>query len=180
MPSAVDSVFDIAFWFSDRALNENEYLQPVKLQYLLYLSQSYFAVAYNGKRLVPAIFIAEEAGPLEPSVNRAWTRGRPTFDGDGPLTEEVKAFVDSVWRRFGHHSAEYLAKMCTRTPAYQAALRRGSRAEISLEHMMDDFTRAHDTPDVKSVVKPKVVRSQTGKAVSVKAWDPRVLGSSKK
>ncbi len=99
MPAATDSVFDIAFWFSDRALNDNEYLQPVKLQYLLYLSQSYFAVAYNGKKLVPAIFIAEETGPVEPSVHRAWTRGRPTFDGNPVLSDDVHSFVDSIWRR---------------------------------------------------------------------------------
>ena len=103
MPAAVDSVFDIAFWFSDRALNDNEYLQPVKLQYLLYLSQSYFAVAYNGKKLVPAIFIAEEIGPIEPSVHRAWTRGRPTFDGDLTLEADVQTFVDSLRTFFGLH-----------------------------------------------------------------------------
>ena len=26
MPAAVDSAFDVAFWFADMALNENEYL----------------------------------------------------------------------------------------------------------------------------------------------------------
>ena len=81
MSYAVDSVFDIAFWFADRALNENEYLQPLKLQYLLYLSQSYYAIASNGKRLFPAIFVAGEEGPIEPSLNRAWSKGRPNFDG---------------------------------------------------------------------------------------------------
>jgi len=179
MPAATDSVFDIAFWFSDRALNDNEYLQPVKLQYLLYLSQSYFAVAYNGKKLVPAIFIAEETGPVEPSVHRAWTRGRPTFDGNPVLSDDVHSFVDSIWRRFGHHSAEHFSKLCRRTPAYQVALKRGHRAEIMLEHMMEDFTRAHDTPDVGQVVKPKVVRSHKGRAVAVKSWDPRTLGGKK-
>ena len=179
MPAATDSVFDIAFWFSDRALNDNEYLQPVKLQYLLYLSQSYFAVAYNGKKLVPAIFIAEETGPVEPSVHRAWTRGRPTFDGNPVLSDDVHSFVDSIWRRFGHHSAEHFSKLCRRTPAYQVALKRGHRAEIMLEHMMENFTRAHDTPDVGQVVKPKVVSSHKGRAVAVKSWDPRTLGGKK-
>ena len=31
MPVAVDSVFDLAFWISDRALNDNGHMQPVKL-----------------------------------------------------------------------------------------------------------------------------------------------------
>ncbi len=179
MPAAVDSVFDLAFWISDRALNDNEYMQPVKLQYLLYLSQSYYAVAYNGKKLVPAIFVAEEIGPIEPAVHRAWTRGRPNFEGDFNLDEDVQTFVDSVWRRFGHHSAEHLSKICKRTPAYRAALKRGLRAEIYLDEMREDFTKAHDTPDVNQVVKPKVARSHKGRAVAVKAWAPRVLGGKK-
>ena len=31
MLAAVDSVFDLAFWISDRALNDNGYMQAVKL-----------------------------------------------------------------------------------------------------------------------------------------------------
>ncbi|GEM_PF-5893832 len=32
MPSDVNNAFDVAFWFADTALNENEYLQQQKLQ----------------------------------------------------------------------------------------------------------------------------------------------------
>ena len=56
----------MAFWFCDRALNDNEYLQPGKLQSLLYLSQAYYATAYNGKKLVPAIFVADETDRWSP------------------------------------------------------------------------------------------------------------------
>ena len=91
----------------------------------------------------------------------------------------MQTFVDSVWRRFGHHSAEYLSKICRRTPAYRAALKRGFCAEIYLDEMRDDFTKAHDTPVVKQVVKPKVVRSHKGRAVAVRAWDSRELGGKK-
>ena len=170
MPAAVDSVFELAFWYSDRALDDNEYLQPIKLQYILFLSQAYFAVAYNGKKLVPAIFVADDVGPIEPSVHRAWIRGRPIFEGDVKLSNDVRIFADSIWRRFGHHSAEYLAKMCQRSPCYRTAYQRGMRGEIYLEEMRDDFTRAHDTPAVEKVVKPKIMRSHKGKAVAVKAW----------
>ena len=34
MPADVSNAFDVAFWFADTALNENEYLQPQKLQRL--------------------------------------------------------------------------------------------------------------------------------------------------
>ena len=75
MPAAVDSAFELAFWFCDRALNDNEYLQPIKLHYLMFLAQAYYATAYQGKKLIPAIFVAEEVGPIEPSVFRAWSLG---------------------------------------------------------------------------------------------------------
>lgn len=181
MSSSVNSVFDIAFWLADRALNENEYLQPLKLQYLLYLSQSYYAIAYNGKKLFPAIFVAEEEGPIEPSLNRAWTRGRPNFDGIEKLNNNTKAFCDSIWRRFGHHSAEHLAKLCRKTPAYQIAYKIEKRAEIIFEQSTNVMSLGQELPELEQVVKPKLVRSSnTGRAVEVKAWSPRQLEKKRK
>ena len=175
MPAAVESVFDMAFWFCDRALNDNEYLQPGKLQSLLYLSQAYYATAHNGKKLVPAIFIADETGPLEPSVYRAWTEGRPMFEGATKVSEEASAFGDSIWRRFGHHSAEYLTKLCAKSPPYLTAIKRGRRAEIYIEDMVEAFTRAANSPTLDQVVRPKVMRSHKGRAVEVKAWTPKAV-----
>src|SRR5262249_26114519 len=111
MPAAMDSVFELAFWLSDRALNDNEYLQPGKMQHLMFLAQAYYAVAYEGKRLVPAVFVADETGPIEPSIYAAYVRGRPNILVDIKLDEDTASFVDSIWRRFGHHSAEYLTKL---------------------------------------------------------------------
>ena len=59
-PTAVESCFEIAFWFLDRALNDGEYLQPPKLQRLMYLAQAYFAVVQNGAKLMPATFVAHD------------------------------------------------------------------------------------------------------------------------
>ena len=176
MASAVDSIFDVAFWFADRALNDNEYLQSIKLQYLLYLSQSYFAAAYNGKKFFPAVFVAEDEGPIEPSLNRAWAGGRPNFQGITKLADDISLFTDSIWRRFGHHSSQHLSKLCRRTPAFQFAYEQGIRAEITLEQMMKDITGAKQLPELKQVVKPKLVRSSnTGRAVEITAWSPPIL-----
>ena len=172
MPAAVDSAFELAFWFCDRALNDGEYLQPIKMQYLMYLSQAYFATAYNGKRMVPAIFVADEVGPIEPSVFRAWVQGRPKFEGKNIISDDAAAFADSVWRRFGHHSADHLAKLCRKTPAYLAAFDRGKRAEIDLKQMVASFSNAENAPEVGQVVRPKMMRSHKGRAVEVKSWTP--------
>ena len=178
MPAAVDSVFEVAFWFNDRALNDNEYLQPTKLQYLMFLAQAYYAVAYDGKRLVPAIFVADEIGPIEPSVYAAYVRGRPSLTIDIRFDDDVASFVDSIWRRFGHHSTEYLAKLCRRNPAYKAALKRGRRAEIPLAELRKSFMAAAktaDAPALEQVVKPKVTRTHTGRAVVAQAWKPKTV-----
>ena len=176
MPSAVDSVFEVAFWLNDRALNDNEYLQPTKLQYLLFLAQAYYAVAYEGKRLVPAIFVADEMGPIEPSTYAAYVRGRPNLIIDTRLDEDTASFVDSIWRRFGHHSTEYLAKLCKRNPAYRLALKRGRRAEIPLDDIRKSFVTAvqkAEAPALTQIVKPKVLRTHDGRPVATAAWKPR-------
>ena len=68
--------------------------------------------------MVPAIFVADEVGPIEPSVFRAWVQGRPKFEGKNIISDDAAAFADSVWRRFGHHSADHLAKLCRKSPAW--------------------------------------------------------------
>lgn len=179
MPAALDSAFELAFWFCDRALNDGEYLQPVKMHYLMYLSQAYYATAFNGKKLIPAVFVAEEVGPIEPSVFRAWSQGRPKFEGKNIISDDATAFADSVWRRFGHHSAEHLSKLCRKSPAYLTALKRGKRAEINLKEMVVSFSKAQNAPAVDQVVKPKVMRSHKGRAVEVKSWTPPKVKTNK-
>ena len=177
MTAAVDSAFDVALWFTDQALNTNEYLQPQKLQRLLFLAQSYYTVAFSGRTLMPAHFVADEMGPLEPNVYKAFANGRPNVEVEMFMAPEVEEFLYSIWRRFGHHSVEHLTRLTRKTPAYRQAYQRGPRSEIQLQAMRLSFTRAENTPPVAKVTGQKVLRSQTGKPVAVKAWTP---GGSKK
>jgi len=172
MPAAVKTAFDVAFYFADMALKDNEYLQPQKLQRLLFISQAYYSVAFNGHKLMPAVFIADEMGPIEPNIYTAFSKGRPDVDADLFLPQEVQSFLDNIWRRFGHYSAERLTKMTKETTAYKHAIMRGYRAEIPLDAMRVSFVRAEQTPSVDRIVKPKVMRTQSGRAVTVKAWVP--------
>ncbi len=179
MQPAVSSAFDVAFWFADTALNDNEYLQPQKMQRLLFLSQAYFAVAYNGRILMPAVFVADEMGPVEPNVYVAFSRGRPNVEVEMFLDPDVEQFLDSIWRRFGHFSAERLTKVIKQSEAFRQAFKRGRRSVITTDAMRLAFTRAEDTPGVETVVKPKLMRSSSGKAVAVKAWAPRSVAQFK-
>ena len=180
MPADVDNAFDVAFWFADTALNENEYLQPQKLQRLMFIAQAYYSVAFNGRRLMPAAFVADEMGPIEPNIYIAFSKGRPEVDAQLFLPYEVETFLDGIWRRFGHHSTERLNSMTKDTSAYKQAYKRGNRAKISLDAMRLSFARAEKTPGVAQVIKPKIFRTQSGKPVTVKAWNPGATSAAKK
>jgi uncharacterized phage-associated protein len=172
MPSAVNSAFDVALWFADMALENNDYLQPQRLQHLLFLAQAYFAALHDGRKLMPACFVASELGPTEPNVYVAFSRGRPNLDASLFLPDEALAVLRGIWRRFGHHSVERLAALVKETPAYRNAFRRTPGAEISLEAMRNSVVRGDKVPTPNQIVRPKVMRTQDGRPVVVKAWTP--------
>jgi uncharacterized phage-associated protein len=171
-PADVDNAFDVAFWFADTALNENEYLQPQKLQRLLFLSQSYYSIIQKGRKLMPAVFVADEIGPMEPNIYMAFSRGRPDIDAELFLPHEVEEFLSGIWRRFGHMSIERLNKITNETLAYKNAFQRGPRAEITIKEMAASFVQNRDAPAVEQVKPQKVMRTQTGRPVEVKSWIP--------
>jgi len=176
MTFAVSSTFDVAFWFSDQALNENEYLQPQKLHRLLYLSQAFYAIAYGGKKLMPAVFVADDMGPIEPTIYVAFARGRPDVDVELFLPPEVEMFLNSIWRRYGHLKPEQLARFTNTNAAYAVAVRKGARMEITLDSMVGAF---QSETEKKSPAEPqtgidgaRVLRTQDGAPVKVKSWSP--------
>jgi uncharacterized phage-associated protein len=181
-PSAVDSSFEVAFWFLDRAIEDGEYLQPQKLQRLLYLAQAYFGVLQNGAKLMPATFVAREEGPIEPTIYKALARGRPMIDAT-PIDDVPRHVLDSVWRQFGAHSIDYLDKMIRRHPPFADALAAGVGSEISLEAMIEFYGSqgtsrraaavAQDAPSASKVLRPKVMRNHSGKPVSTTRWMPK-------
>ena len=64
---AVSAAFDVASWFLDRARTDDAAFGLQKLQRLLYLAQGLYAVLAQppGGLLMPAVFVADESGPVE-------------------------------------------------------------------------------------------------------------------
>lgn len=173
MSADVKSAFEVAFWFADAALAENEYMQPQKLHRLLFIAQAYYSVAYPERKLMPAVFVADELGPVEPNVYTAFSRGRPIVDVDEEaLPHDVVMFLSGIWRRFGHYSIERLTGVTNGTHAYKEAFARAARTEITIESMCASFTRDETVPAVDKVIPPRVMRTQSGKPVVVKSWNP--------
>ncbi len=172
MPAAVKSAFDIAFWFADRALADNEYLQPQKLQRLLFLSHAYYASVTGGGKLMPAVFVADELGPVEPNVYLAFSKHRPDVDIDIFLPEDVEPVLMEIWRRFGRRSVEALTDLTKETAAYREAATRGPRAEIAFEAMRRCFAKSDKPAASRGLASQRMLRTQDGRPVQVRTWVP--------
>ena len=172
MPTAAKSAFDVAFNFADKALGKNEYLQPQKLQRLMFLAQCAYSGRHRGRQLMPAVFVADELGPVEPNIHLAFSKGRPDIDVDPWLPEDAQAVLDDVWHRFGHCSTEHLTRVTMDTLAYRLARQRGSGSEIDLDMMRLSFAGDDAKPATLAAKRPKMMRTQSGRPVSVAPWTP--------
>lgn len=180
---AVRSCLDVVFWFNDQALNDQEYLQPHKLHRLLFLAQAYYAVANRGRKLIPATFVVDSTGPIEPTVYQTFAFGNPYMIEPGPISETVEHFLSSIWRRFGQYSADGLSKKLATHQPVAEAMEKGIGEEITLDSMIKFYGvelaaqaarkgQQPVAPTVGQVVRPRIMRDQSGKAVAVTAWVP--------
>ena len=178
MPFAVKSGLDIAFWFTDRALNDREYLQPQKLHRLMYLAQAYFSVAYPSRKLAPVIFVTDEVGPVEPTLFHMLSYGRPHMVEGNQVPEVVEHFLDSIWRKFGASTADALTERLKMHVPVAEAMAKGRGEEITNEAMYKFYSSEaaarKGAPGVENVMRPRVLRSASGKPVSVNTWMPKV------
>jgi uncharacterized phage-associated protein len=159
---AVESVLDIALWFQDRSRIENEHMQAQKLQRLLFVAQGRYAAEYHGRKLMPAVFVAHELGPLEPNIMRFFEFGPPqipTVDPPG----EVGEFLERLWLKIGHHSANRLGELARAHPAYRKAISIGQGEEIPFAAIVKGAKATAKKP-------PKQVKTADGRTVS--QWMP--------
>lgn len=178
MPAACKSAFDVTFWFLDTALNDNEYLQPQKLQRLMYFAQAYFGALNGGRKLMPAVFVADELGPVEPNIHLALSRGRPDLDITVCLPEAAETVLKGLWRRFGHLSADRLSRLACESAAYREARARGLGAEIAFDVMCRSVAEGTATPSPRRVAGARVLVSQSGKPVVAERWAPGQAGDA--
>ncbi|HYD32576.1 MAG TPA: hypothetical protein VEB64_17165, partial [Azospirillaceae bacterium] len=121
---------------------------------------------------------------LEPTLFRALEQGRPLSMEPRPIPPSIEDFLDSVWRRFGAHSADHLSRQLKAHPPYRDAWEKAPRAEIPLSAMRAFYgTRTsarQGAPELDNVLRPKVMRSHTGRPVSVSKWLPPAKPSGTK
>lgn len=171
---SLPSAFDAAEWFLNTASDDGEYLQPMKMQYLMFLAQGYYAAVTHGKRFFPAVFIATDRGPVEPNTFCVYAAARPKFERAG-LSRGTVSFLETIWRRFGAYSANGLFRILAEQAPYVHAFGIGENCEISLEEMAVFYAgKAESSPVEKAagLTGLRVMRTQSGKTVTVKKWIP--------
>ena len=164
LPPAARTALDVAIWFLDRARADDCHLPFQSLHRLLYLAQSHFAVQFGGL-LMPAVFLAEDAGPVEPNLQRLLADGRPEEIVVETLIGQVRDFLGVIWDRYAHMPVERLNDLVARNDAYR---------ETGRGQVIDVAAMAAAVAAITQPPQPplRVLRSQTGAPVTVRAWTP--------
>ncbi|HEY4135853.1 MAG TPA: hypothetical protein VGO34_11635 [Alphaproteobacteria bacterium] len=161
---AVRTAFDVAVWLLDRARTDDMHLPLQKLQRLLFIAQA----AYVDGLLMPAVFVAEDLGPVEPNLQRLMSDGRPEDLPAEALPRQVETFLDETWRRFAHMSTERLNGLVAKNAAYAAALAAGRGCLVAQDALAGTFAAGA----AKIAEDVRMLRSQNGAPVAVRAWRP--------
>lgn len=167
MGPAAKTSFDIADWFMERGRGENAYLPPRMLQCLLFLSQGHFAAAYEGRKLMPSVFVVDHAGPMDPNIYRAYEHGRPEITNTG-LDQETLVFLDAIWRKYAGSDTDVLNQIIAELGAEEAAMCDADGAEIDIDVMRRMFAK----PEPKQAGTPQSAHTQEGRPVNVQKWIP--------
>lgn len=168
MTAALSSAFEAAYWFLGRAGSAGIRLAPLHLQQLLYLAQGAYA-AVHGREMMPAVFVADERGPIEPNVHAALSAAQPEIDLDGLLPIAAEAVLQGIWRHYGQQSLESVLQITRATPGYVQASAVGGRATIEPK-LMRNVQIPMEQVDGQEPT--RLLRSQSGRAVSVAPWLP--------
>ena len=100
---AIRSTLDVVFWFLERSDSAGRELSARKVQCFLYLAQAHFADQNDGRKLMPATFIATQTGPIEPTVYHIIRRRTPArrHGFDGPQDRDVSSWRVAALRVVG-------------------------------------------------------------------------------
>ena len=145
----VGSTLDVALWLFDQSRRDDQHLPAQKLQRLLWIAQALYAAENHGRMLMPATFVASETGPTEPTVFHVFEDSRPPI-AQHRMRSEAENFLSRIWRKYGHHSPDYLNRMMSHNEVYRRAYRKEPGTVIPFETIAKHFTTK---PDMGSQVK---------------------------
>ena len=134
MRPATRSTFDVLYWLQAKAWASSHASEIPCLLKLLYLCQAAYAAGHNQKKLMPATFLATEAGPIEPDIFLAMESGFSPKKAVPP-SPEVEMLLTSIWESCKDKSQMELDLVLSHDTAIMAAKSRGRNSEIMLAEM---------------------------------------------
>ena len=126
---AVRSTLDVVFWVLKCGDSVGRGLSARKVQCFLYLAQAHFAGQNDGRKLMPATFIATQIGPIEPTVYNIFEEGCPRILTALP-GPRIETFLHDVWRRYEELGEEALHNIACEHESYRVGLAQGRNSEI--------------------------------------------------
>ncbi len=134
MRPAIRSTFDIVAWFEERSSQGEKALNSPTLMKLLYLCQAVYASEHNMAKLMPATFLATDAGPIEPDLFIAMEHGVSLDDPVSPA-DHVEEVLLAVWQSYADSSPEELEQVISEDTAIKSAKKKGRNSEILIDDM---------------------------------------------
>lgn len=143
------SALDISLYFIQLAskIDEND-LTNLKLQKLLYLAQGRY-MAKTGKQLFSDQIEAWSLGPVVRTVYDTYkvcgafpiTAFDINVSDSNELSNDVRAFLDSIWEEYGKYSANYLVNFTHKTAPWNKAFEQGNNTVIDLAELKSFFEK---------------------------------------
>lgn len=177
--SLTESSIDVAYWFIYQAEEDGVYLEDEKLQNLLFLAQVHYALAYNMEMLMPSMFVCDESGFKEPTLNKIFAQGHP-FMPKAALTVKANDFLLEIWKKYSSLSMKELANVVKNNPAYKENYVEGVKNVVQLNLVVEKFISNSNIlkdNNAYSDNKKKILLSQNGPVV-VSKWQPRKVARS--
>ena len=159
---AIPSTIDVALWVFDQAHREDMHIPAQKLQRVLWLQQGTYSAMNHGRMLMPAVFVADESGPIEPTIFHLFEDSRPPIPAR-KIDVIAENHLVRIWRRYGHHSSDYLTEKIVRARSYREAWEAGPGTVIPFQKIARDF-RERPKGD-------KTVRTDDGRVLQ--KWTPQ-------
>lgn len=177
MPTpAINSAFDAANWFLKKSESEGFYLEPEKLQHLIFLAQMHYSLPNDGNYLFPSLFICDHSGFVEPTLQKALSFGRPLMEIP-EFSEPINNFLDLIWQKYSPLSIKALADFIKKTSGYTKHYQSGRRNIVDVSNIAFEFKdnlRNESFNQSKGNAPKKILISQNGPVV-VSQWSPRKL-----
>lgn len=171
-------VFEATEEFKILAKKEGEQLSVLKEQCLLYLTQGYYAALTNGEKFIPSVFFATDMGPIEPNSYYFYASPKNFVFNENIVSKTSLIFIDTVWKKFGNYSGQYLQKMIFEQTPFVNSFVKGQKKEINIKEMASYFLKKENESD-SNLIKDqqlsgiRITRNQLGQTVKVKKWLPK-------